>query len=82
MEKVLDVRLVFAETFQEAALLHTVMHFHLILFNLFSDDQVDYLDLFLNFKVMELLRVKFMVADSLVKKLLEIFAEMEMRHVL
>ena len=58
------------------------MHFHLILFNLFSDDQVDYLDLFLNFKVMELLRVKFMVADSLVKKLLEIFAEMEMRHVL
>ena len=82
MEKVLDIGSVLAEIFQEVSFFHTVMHFHLVLFYLFSDDQVNNLDLFVHLVVRKLIRVKSMIDDSFVKKLLEIFAEMEVRHVL
>ncbi len=82
MEKILDIGLVFAESFKEIALLYTVMHFHLVLLHLFPYNQVYDLNLFINFKFWKLFRVKLVIRYSLVKELLEIFAEVEVGHVL
>ncbi len=82
MEKVLDKGLVFAKPFQEIALLHTVMHFHLVILHLFPNNQVYDLNLFIDIIFWKLFRVKLVIYYSLFKKLFEIFAEMEVGHVL